>query len=91
MDSHAVGVIAIIVSKRAETASAVNDVLSSFGDIVIGRMGIPYHERNLNIITLIVDATTDQIGALTGKLGMIPGVTAKSTLAKVSPAGEAKK
>jgi putative iron-only hydrogenase system regulator len=57
--------------------------LTAFGDIVIGRMGIPYHQRDLNIITLIVDATTDEIGALTGKLGMIPGVTVKSTLAKV--------
>jgi putative iron-only hydrogenase system regulator len=46
-------------------------------------MGLSYHDRNLNIITLIVDATTDQIGSLTGKLGMIPGVTVKSTLAKL--------
>jgi putative iron-only hydrogenase system regulator len=46
-------------------------------------MGLPHATRELNIITLIVDATTDQIGALTGKLGMIPEVTVKSTLAKV--------
>jgi putative iron-only hydrogenase system regulator len=46
-------------------------------------MGLPYHERNLNLITLMVDATTDRIGALTGKIGMIEGVTVKSTLAKL--------
>lgn len=83
MDNHSVGVVAIIIKNRTDTASLVNDALTEFGDIVIGRMGLPYHERDLNIVTLIVDASTDQIGALTGKLGMIPGVTVKSTLAKI--------
>ncbi len=83
MDTRAVGVVAIIIKQRKDTASLVNDALTAFGDIVIGRMGLPYHERDLNIITLIVDASTDQIGSLTGKLGLIPGVTVKSTLAKI--------
>lgn len=83
MEKHAVGVVAIIVKDRVEVASEVNGLLTEFGDIIIGRLGLPYHERNLNIITLIVDASTDQIGALSGRLGMIPGVTVKSTLAKV--------
>lgn len=83
MEQRMVGVLAIIVKERDAAAPEVNEVLSQFGGLVVGRMGIPYHERNLNIITLIVDATTDQIGALTGKLGMIPGVTVKSTLAKL--------
>ncbi|HVO40653.1 MAG TPA: TM1266 family iron-only hydrogenase system putative regulator [Spirochaetia bacterium] len=80
---RAVGVVAIIVKKRTSGAPEVNEVLTEYGDIILGRMGLPYHARELNIITLIVDATTDQIGALTGKLGMIPEVTVKSTLAKV--------
>ena len=83
MENRAVGVIAIIVKNRAESANLVNEELTKFGNIVIGRMGLPYHERDLNIITLIVDASTDQIGALTGKLGIIPDVTVKSTLAKI--------
>ena len=83
MENRAVGVVAIIIKNRAETANLVNDALTAFGDIVIGRMGLPYHERDLNIITLIVDASTDQIGSLTGKLGMIDGVSVKSTLAKI--------
>jgi putative iron-only hydrogenase system regulator len=83
MENRAVGVVAIIIKQRKETASLVNEALTGYGDIVIGRMGLPYHERDLNIITLIVDASTDQIGALTGKLGLIPGVTVKSTLAKL--------
>ncbi len=83
MEDRSVGVIAIIVKNRAESANLVNDVLAPYGDMVVGRMGLPYHERDLNIITLIVDATNDRIGALTGKLGQVPGVTVKSTLAKI--------
>jgi putative iron-only hydrogenase system regulator len=83
MEQRAVGVVAVIVKKRVTGAPGVNEVLTEFGQIILGRMGLPYAARGLNIITLIVDATTDQIGALTGKLGMIPGVTVKSTLAKV--------
>jgi putative iron-only hydrogenase system regulator len=83
MDSRSVGVVAIIIKNRTTSANLVNEALTEFGELVIGRMGLPYHERDLNIVTLIVDASTDQIGALTGKLGMIPGVTVKSTLAKI--------
>lgn len=83
MDERAVGVIAIIIKNRENSAGKVNDVLTKFGHIVLGRMGIPYNERDLNIVTLIVDATTDEIGSLTGKLGQIPDVTVKSTLAKI--------
>ena len=83
MEDRSVGVIAIIVKNRAESANLVNDVLAPYGDMVVGRMGLPYHERNLNIITLIVDATNDQIGALTGRLGQIPGVTVKAATAKL--------
>lgn len=83
MDQRAVGVVAVIVKKRATGAPEVNAVLTEFGDIILGRMGLPYAARDLNIITLIVDATTDQIGALTGKLGSIKDVTVKSTLAKI--------
>ena len=80
---RAVGVIAIIIKNRTESAQSVNATLTAFGDMIIGRMGLPYPDRDLNIITLIVDATTDRIGALTGKLGMISGITVKSTLAKL--------
>ncbi|MXI87030.1 TM1266 family iron-only hydrogenase system putative regulator [Sphaerochaeta halotolerans] len=83
MENRSVGVIAIIVKERNTVAHEVNSVLTQHGSIVLGRLGLPYRERNLNIITLIVDASTDQIGALTGKLGRIEGVTVKSTLAKL--------
>lgn len=83
MDERAVGVIAIIIQNRTSSANLVNETLTPFADMIIGRMGLPYHERDLNIITLMIDATTDRIGSLTGKLGMIDGVTVKSTLAKL--------
>ena len=83
MSERNVGVIATIVKNRAGSSKQLNDILSQFGHIIIGRMGIPYQERDLNIITLIVDATTDEIGSLTGKVGQLSNVTVKSTLAKV--------
>jgi len=83
MEERAVGIVAIIVKERENSAQKVNEILADFGDMVVGRMGLPYHERNLNIITLIVDASNDRIGALTGRLGQIPGITVKSTLAKM--------
>ncbi|MDK2896063.1 MAG: hypothetical protein PWP04_183 [Candidatus Atribacteria bacterium] len=75
-----VGVIGIVVTDRENQADRVNQVLGGFGDIIVGRMGIPYRERNLSVIALIVDGDTDQIGALTGKLGAITGVKVKSAL-----------
>lgn len=78
MDSNRkIAVIGIAVSSREDTAKRVNDVLSQFGKIIVGRMGIPYKEREISVISLIVDGTNDEIGALTGKLGNIQGIKVK--------------
>lgn len=77
-----IGVIVIIVKQREQVAPQVNDILTRFGGIIVGRMGFPYEKRGLNIINLVVDGTNDQIGALTGKLGQIKNVTVKTALAK---------
>ncbi len=61
-------------------ASRVNQILSDHGEIIVGRMGLPYRDRNLSLISLIVDGTTDELGALTGKLGMLVGVNVCSSL-----------
>lgn len=74
-------VIGIVVKDRKEAAPKINAILTDFGEMVIGRMGIPYRQRKISVISLIVDGTTDQIGALTGKLGQIPGVKVKSIIA----------
>jgi len=77
-----VGFIGIVIHDRKEHAPAVNRILTEFGEMVVARTGLPYHERNVSVITLVVDATTDQIGALTGQLGKIKGVSVKSALSK---------
>jgi putative iron-only hydrogenase system regulator len=77
-----IGVIGIVIENRKEVSDKLNKVLSDHGDIIVGRMGIPYKERGLCVISLIVDGTTDEIGALTGKLGSLPGVKVKSALTK---------
>lgn len=75
-----IGVVGIVVEDR-EAVSSLNQILGSHGDIVVGRMGVPYRERGISVIALIVDGSTDEIGALTGKLGSLKGVKVKSALA----------
>ncbi len=77
------GVVAIVVKNREESYSGVNEILHDYGNIIIGRMGIPYRDRNLSIISVIVDGTTDEIGAMTGKLGKIKDVSVKSMLTSI--------
>ncbi len=75
------GFVGIIIDNRQVAAEQVNRVLSDHGGTIIARTGIPRARGSVCIITLIVDATTDELGALTGRLGGIPGVTVKSALA----------
>ena len=77
------GFVGIIIEEREANASAVNELLGQFGDIVVARMGVPYEKRSCSALTLIVDATTDELGVLTGKLGNLPGVSVKSMLSKL--------
>lgn len=76
------GVIGIVIENR-QVAEQVNKILSEHGDMIIGRMGLPHQEKEISLIALIVDGTTDQLGSLTGKLGSIPQVTVKSALTKI--------
>ncbi len=75
------GVVAIVLEDK-KFADQVNDILHEYNQIIIGRMGLPYKERSVAVISLIVDASSDEVSALTGKLGRISGVTVKSALAK---------
>ena len=86
---HRLGVVAVFVENRLDTAPKVNEILSQYGRILVGRMGIPYRERNLSVISVIVDGSNDEIGAMTGKLGAIPGVSVKSALRKKNGSEEA--
>ncbi len=76
-----VAVVGIIVEKP-ESAEKVNAVLHSYGSYIIGRMGIPYREKGISIISIAMDAPQDEISALSGKLGRIDGVSVKAAFAK---------
>jgi putative iron-only hydrogenase system regulator len=77
-----IGFVGIIVENRVEHAETVNHVLSEFGSLVVVRTGVPNVRGRFAVITLVVDATNEEVGALTGRLGSIPGVSVKSALAK---------
>ncbi len=60
MIDNRVGVVGIIVTDREKQAERVNEILGEFGELIVGRMGIPYRERNVSVIALIVDGSTDE-------------------------------
>ena len=78
------GFVGIIIEDRDANAAAVNELLGQFGGQIVARTGVPYEKRACSAITLIVDATTDELGILTGKLGNLTGVSVKSMLSKQS-------
>ena len=65
-------------------ADQINNLLHDYSQYIVGRMGIPYREKNLSVMSVIVDAPNDVIGALSGKLGMLPDVYAKTIYSKES-------
>lgn len=77
-----VAVMSIIVS-NGEMAEKLNAILHVYGEYVIGRMGIPYRKRGVNIISVALDAPQDTIAALSGKIGALPGVTVKTAYSSV--------
>ena len=80
-----VGVVAIIVQDRNETYNELNEILHQFSAIIIGRMGLPYRDRNISIIALIVDGSNEQVGALSGKIGQLKNIHVKTMFAKLEP------
>lgn len=77
-----VSVISIIL-KNEEAATVVNELLHEFRQYIVGRMGIPYRDRGVSIISVVLDAPGDVTSALSGKLGMQEGVSAKTLTAKL--------
>ena len=81
MDSR-VAVIAIII-EDINSAEQVNAILHEYGEHIIGRMGIPNRSRKINLISVAVDAPQDTISAISGKIGRLKGVSAKTVLSQV--------
>lgn len=77
-----IAVIGIIVENK-ESVEALNGILHQYGEYIIGRMGIPYKKCNVNIVSIAVDAPQDVISALSGKIGRLPGISAKAAYSNV--------
>lgn len=77
-----IAVIGIIIEDKS-AASAVNDILHQYNQYIIGRMGLPYEKKHVNIISIILDAPADAISAVSGKLGRLQGVSSKALYSKV--------
>lgn len=77
-----VAVIGIIVENK-NSVDELNAILSEFGEYIIGRMGIPYEKKNINCITVVVDAAQDTINTLCGKIGKLDGVSSKAAYSNV--------
>lgn len=76
-----IAVIGIIIEDKA-AAAEVNDILHQYSQFVIGRMGLPYEKKGVSIINIILDAPTDVISAVSGKLGRLQGVSSKALYSK---------
>lgn len=72
-----------IIAESTDFAESINKILHEYGKYIIGRMGIPYHKKNINVISVAVDAPLDVIGAISGKLGRLPGVSIKTAYSKI--------
>ena len=77
-----VAVMSIIVEKN-EAAEQINSVLHDYGECIIGRMGIPYRVKGINIISIALDAPQDTISAMSGKIGNLPGVSVKTAYSSI--------
>ena len=82
MEENRIAILGILVNDPGSVAE-VNSILHDFGDYIIGRMGIPYREKNVRIISIAMDAPGDIINTAAGRLGKLNGVTAKAVYSKL--------
>ncbi|HIS65535.1 MAG TPA: iron-only hydrogenase system regulator [Candidatus Avoscillospira avistercoris] len=75
-----IALLAILVENES-SVEALNDILHQYRQYIIGRMGIPYREKQVSIMSIAVDAPQDVISALSGKIGKLPGVSSKTAYA----------
>lgn len=81
MEEKRIAILAIIIEER-DSVPKVNDLLFMYREHIIGRMGMPYREKDLSIISIVLDAPNSIISALSGKIGMLQGVSAKAVYSK---------
>jgi putative iron-only hydrogenase system regulator len=78
-----IAVIGIVIEKNRVASKKVNEILSDFGEYIVGRMGVPDTSSDIYVISVIIKATTEIISSMTGKLGRIENVTVKSAVTNV--------
>ena len=76
-----IAVIAILVKAHSDSIPQINALLSEYSNFIVGRMGIPYHQKDVNIISVAIDAPQDDISTLSGKLGRLQDVSVKTAYA----------
>lgn len=81
MEETRIAVLSIILKDRGG-AQELNALLSEYAEYIVGRMGIPYREKGVSVICVVLDAPTTVINALTGKIGQLPNVSAKTLFGK---------
>lgn len=81
MQEKRLAVLSVVVEDRS-SAERLNALLSEYGECVVGRMGIPYREKGVSVLCVVLDAPVSEINALTGKIGQLSGVTAKTLFSK---------
>jgi len=69
--------------ENTDSAPRLNSILHEYGKYIVGRMGVPYQKRKISVISIVLDAPNDIISALSGKLGMLPGVNTKTVYSKL--------
>ena len=81
MSETRLAVVSIIV-EDIDCSDRLNALLHEFGEYIVGRMGIPYRAKGVAVLAVVIDAPQEKINALTGRMGMIGGVTAKTLFSK---------
>ena len=77
-----IAVVSILVSDRS-VSDKINELLSEYGEWILGRMGIPYKEKNVSVLSVVMDAPVEVTNALTGKMGRLQGISVKALFGKV--------
>ena len=75
---------ALIIVENNNSVSALNEILSRHGDLILGRQGIPLKSKGIKVISIVYEGSTDQIGSLTGQIGKLKGIRVKSLVSKCS-------
>ncbi len=77
-----VAVMGIIV-ENTDSVRLLNDILHTYGNYIIGRMGIPYRKHNISVVSIVIDAPSDVISSLAGKIGVLDGISVKTAYSKI--------